>query len=93
MKTPDGGASWTRTRVNQNASGSYEWSPAVNVDATGAINVCYYSTRNVPTNDSAQIYLSRSTDGGATFTDVLISDHKFKPVPISGLAAGYQEIT
>ncbi|MBL8006686.1 MAG: hypothetical protein JNJ56_04095 [Ignavibacteria bacterium] len=90
MKTPDGGGTWTRTRVNQNAAGSYEFCPAVNVDATGAINVCYYSTRNVPTNDSAQIYLSRSTDGGATFTDVLVSDHKFKPVPISGLAAGYQ---
>ncbi|MCY7363259.1 MAG: hypothetical protein LH629_14515 [Ignavibacteria bacterium] len=90
MKTPDGGTSWTRVRVNQNASGSYEWSPAVNVDATGAINVCYYSTRNVPTNDSAEIYLSRSTDGGLTFTDVKVSDHKFKPIPISGLAAGYQ---
>lgn len=90
MKTPDGGSTWTRTRVNQNASGSYEWCPAVNVDATGAINVCYYSTRNVPTNDSAQIYLSRSTDGGTTWVDVLISDHKFKPVPISGTATGYQ---
>ncbi len=90
MRTPDGGSSWTRTRVNQNAAGSYEWCPAVNVDATGAINVCYYSTRNVPTSDSAQIYLSRSTDGGTTWVDVLVSDHKFKPVPISGLAPGYQ---
>ena len=90
MKTPDGGSSWTRVRVNQNASGSYEYCPAVDVDATGAINVVYYSTRNVPTNDSAEIYLSRSTDGGATFTDVKVSDHKFKPVPITGLAAGYQ---
>ena len=90
MKTPDGGSSWSRVRVNQNASGSYEYFPAVDVDETGAINVCYYSTRNVPTNDSAEIYLSRSTDGGVTFTDVKISDHKFKPVPISGLAAGYQ---
>lgn len=90
MKTPDGGSSWTRTRVNQSASGAYEWCPAVNVDATGAINVCYYSTRNVPTSDSAEIYLSRSTDGGTTFVDVKVSDHKFKPVPISGLATGYQ---
>lgn len=90
MKTPDGGTSWTRVRVNQNASGSYEYCPAVDVDETGAINVCYYSTRNVPTNDSAEIYLSRSTDGGITFVDVKVSDHKFKPIPISGLAAGYQ---
>ncbi len=90
MKTPDGGASWTRIRVNQNTAGSYEYFPAVDVDATGAVNVCYYSTRNCPTNDSAQIFLSRSTDGGLTFVDVLVSDHKFKPVPISGLASGYQ---
>lgn len=90
IKTTDGGSTFTRTRVNQNASGSYEYCPAVHVDATGAVNVCYYSTRGIPTNDSARIYLSRSTDGGATFTDVLISDHKFKPVPIPGLAAGYQ---
>ena len=90
MRTPDGGSSWTRVRVNQNASGSYEYFPAVDVDPTGAINVCYYSTRNCPTNDSAEIYLSRSTDGGATFVDVKVSDHKFKPIPISGPAAGYQ---
>lgn len=90
MKTVDGGSSWTRTRVNQNPAGSYEYFPAVHVDRTGGINVCYYSTRNVPTNDSAQIYLSRSVDGGTTWTDVLVSDHKFKPVPISGLATGYQ---
>lgn len=90
MKTPDGGSSWTRTRVNQNASGSYEYFPAVIVDPTGAVNVCYYSTRNVPTNDSAEIYLSRSTNGGSTWVDIKVSDHKFKPIPISGLAAGYQ---
>ena len=90
MKTPDGGSSWTRVRVNQNAAGSYEYFPAVNVDATGGINVCYYSTRNSPNNDSAQIYLSRSTDGGVNWVDILVSDHKFKPVPISGTATGYQ---
>ncbi|HMR40942.1 MAG TPA: sialidase family protein [Ignavibacteria bacterium] len=90
MKTPDGGSSWTRTRVNQNAAGPYEYCPAVDVDETGAINVVYYSTRNTATNDSAEIYLSRSTDGGATFTDIKVSDHKFKPLPISGLASGYQ---
>ncbi len=89
MRTTDGGTTWTRTRVNQNAAGSYEFSPAVHVDETGAVNVCYYSTRGIPTNDSARIYLSRSTDGGVTFTDVLVSDHKFKPAHIAGTAAGY----
>lgn len=89
-KTVDGGSSWSRVRVNQNAAGSYEYFPAVDVDETGAINVCYYSTRNSPGNDSAEIYLSRSTDGGATFVDIKVSDHKFKPMPITGTATGYQ---
>ncbi|MBK8983115.1 MAG: exo-alpha-sialidase [Ignavibacteria bacterium] len=92
MKTPNGGSTWTRVRVNQNAAGSYEYFPAVNVDATGGINVCYYSTRNSPNNDSAQIYLSRSTDGGTSWVDVLVSDHKFKPVPILGQQAVIREI-
>ena len=90
MKTANGGSSFTRTRVNQNPAGSYEYFPAVNVDETGAINVCYYSTRNSVDNSTAQIYLSRSTDGGATFVDILVSDHTFTPAPISGTASGYQ---
>ena len=91
-RSSDGGATWSSVRVNQDTpgNGKFQYASAVNVDAAGGVNVIYYDTRNTPTNDSAQVYVSRSLDGGNTWTDVLVSDHKFKPKPISGLAGGYQ---
>ena len=91
-RSSDGGTTWSSVRVNQDTpgNGKYQYASAVRVDETGGVNVVYYDTRNTPTNDSAQVYVSRSIDGGATWTDVLVSDHKFKPKAISGLATGYQ---
>ena len=91
-KSTNGGINWTSSRVNQDAAGNgkYQYMPAVRVDEYGGVNINYYDTRNIPTNDSAQIYVSRSIDGGSTWSDILVSDHKFKPKPISGLAGGYQ---
>jgi len=68
--------------------------PAVCVGGDGAVNVVYYDTRNAVLSgghpDSAEVFISRSTDGGTTFEDIKVSDHTFKPKPISGLAGGYQ---
>jgi hypothetical protein len=91
-KSTNGGVTWASSRVNQDApgNGKYQFFPAVRVDEYGGVNIVYYDTRNIPTNDSAQIYVSRSIDGGSTWSDLLVSDHKFKPKPISGLAGGYQ---
>ncbi len=92
----DGGTTWSAgVRVNQDTfnNGQYQYMPAVCVGQDGAVNVVYYDTRNsnlTTTPDSAQVYVSRSIDGGLTFEDFLVSDHKFKPKPISGLATGYQ---
>ena len=91
LRSTNDGSSFARIKVNQNTDqNEYDYCPAVRVDDLGNVNVCYYSTRNSAANDSAEIYLSTSTDGGITFSDVKISDHKFKPKPISGLAGGYQ---
>jgi Secretion system C-terminal sorting domain len=91
------GTNWSSgIRVNQDQinNGRYQYMPAVCVGEDGAVNVVYYDTRNATvsggTPDSAQVYVSRSTDGGASFQDFIVSDHKFKPKPISGLASGYQ---
>jgi hypothetical protein len=87
------GTNWsTPVRVNNDAmnNGRDQWFPNINVDPSGGINIVFYDSRNPTTNDSAEVYYARSTDGGATFTNVLISDHRFKPKPISGLAGGYQ---
>ena len=91
-RSTDGGNTWTKKRVNQDApgNGKYQYFGTVNVDEQGAVNVVYYDTRNTPTNDSAEVYVSRSFDGGETYNDILVSDHKFKPKSIPGLAAGYQ---
>jgi hypothetical protein len=88
----NGGTNWSAgIRVNQDAlnNGKYQYMPALRVDEYGGVNVIYYDTRNC-TGDSAEVYVSRSIDGGLTWTDILVSDHRFKPKPISGLAGGYQ---
>ncbi|RCK73937.1 MAG: carbonic anhydrase [Ignavibacteriae bacterium] len=91
VKSSNGGVSWTApTRVNQADNNLDQWFPSVAVDpATGFVYVVYYDSRNFPANDSAQVYLSRSTDGGQTFEDILVSDQAFLPKSISGLASGY----
>nr|HMS65638.1 sialidase family protein [Ignavibacteria bacterium] len=91
-RSTDGGLSWTSSRVNQDppGNGKLQYMPAVNVDEQGGVNVIYYDTRNSSLNDSAQIYVSRSLDGGNSWVDILVSDHKFRPKSIGGLAFGYQ---
>ncbi len=91
-RSSDGGNTWVKRRVNQDTpgNGKRQYFGTVNVDDQGGVNVLYYDTRNTPTNDSAEVYLSRSLDGGDTWVDMLISDRKFKPKPVSGLAGGYQ---
>ena len=92
-KSTNGGSSFTTpVRVNQDPmnNGRDQYFGNICVDASGGINIDYYDSRNPTTNDSVEVYLSRSIDGGNTFTDTKISDHRFRPVPISGLAGGYQ---
>ncbi|MEO6694737.1 MAG: sialidase family protein, partial [Ignavibacteria bacterium] len=74
------GNSWTSTKVNQDNTGGtrIQFFPAIDVDKYGGLNIVYYDTRNAPGNDSCEIFMSRSTDGGNTFNDTKISDHKFK---------------
>ncbi|MBV6478753.1 MAG: hypothetical protein HGGPFJEG_01510 [Ignavibacteria bacterium] len=90
-KSTDGGSTWSAgVRVNQDPinNGKIQVFPAVTVDSSGGINVIYFDQRNSP--DSAQIYLSRSVNGGDNWHDYLISDHKFLPKSISGAGSGNQ---
>lgn len=90
-RSSDFGQTWSqRIRVNQDAvnNGKTQFFPAIRVDEGGGINVIYYDDRRTA-SDSAEVFLSRSTDGGNTWTDFVISDHRFKPSPISGTTAGY----
>ncbi len=85
------GTTWTHTRVNQDTPGSgrYNYCPAVCVSADGGVNVSYYDQRNT-SGFVTEFWMSRSLNGGSTWTDVAVSDHSFTPAPIPGLAGGYQ---
>jgi len=91
-RSTDGGNTWSAgVRVNQDEknNGKTQYFPSVNVDKFGAVNVIYFDDR-FTTNDSTGVMLSRSLDGGNTWTEYLVSDHNYKPKPIGGLGQGYQ---
>ncbi len=91
-KSTDNGNTWSQPiRVNQDNfnNGKIQYFPAIDVDDYGGINIIYYDDRTT-TSDSSSVFLSRSTDGGITWTDYKISDKNFKPTPIGGLGQGYQ---
>lgn len=86
----NGGTTWTHSKVNQDPSnGRYQYFSAVTVSPDGGVNVSYYDQRNT-TGFVTQYWMSRSLNGGSTWTDVQVSDHSFTPAPIPGLAGGYQ---
>ncbi len=92
-RSTDGGATWSAgIRVNQDPlnNGKYQFYNAIRVDETGGVNVVYYDNRNTAA-DSAEVMLSRSIDGGDTWTDAVVSDHRFRPkqLTLSGVASGY----
>jgi hypothetical protein len=79
----DGGATWSAAKiVNDDASTqSYnQWHPGIWCDkSTGRLYVMWMDTRDTPSNDSAFIYASYSSDGGATFAaNQRISNKKMK---------------
>ena len=90
-RSTNNGATWSAgIRVNQDTpgNGKLQFFPAVRVDEFGGVNVIWYDNRNTAA-DSAQVYLGRSLDGGSTWSEIIVSDHRFRPRAISGLAGGY----
>jgi hypothetical protein len=76
-------------RVNQDpiGDGKDQFQPQLAVTASGQINISYFDRRNDPSNFFIDTYLSRSNDGGATWTDTRVtsnmSDPRINP-PIDG---------
>lgn len=91
-RSTNGGVNWSPgVRVNQDAinNGKVQYFPAVRVDEGGGVNIVYYDNRNaIP--DSMEVYISRSLDGGNTWNDYLISNHRFRPQSITGAGTGNQ---
>jgi len=79
----DFGVSWSsEVTVNDDANSinNYQWHPAMWCDkTTGRLHVNWMDTRNTPTSDSAEIYATYSTNGGASFmTNQKLSNAKMK---------------
>lgn len=92
-RSTDGGSTWSAgVRVNQDPinNGKIQLFPALRVDEDGGLNVVYYDTRNTITNDSLQVYISRSQDGGTTWRDHKITNEKYYPGPVFGGGVGNQ---
>ncbi len=79
----DGGATFgSAVRINDdpNTQNFQQWHPAIWCDKeTGKLYAMWMDTRDTPTNDSAFIYASYSTDGGVTWVaNQRISNKKMK---------------
>jgi hypothetical protein len=85
----NGGTTWSAgRRVNTDAlsNGKVQFFPAISVDNQGGVNVVFYDNRNYPSfGDSCETYLGRSTDGGVTWTNILVSDHRWRVKGEQGL--------
>lgn len=86
---------WTApTKVNQDNSRADQFQPYVGVNPDGQVEVAYFDRRHdTVDNFYVDTFLSRSTDDGATFTDVRLSHDMSSPelnapVSTSGLFFG-----
>lgn len=79
-KSSDGGQTWSAPlRVNNDAPGKQQFFSAVTVDqVTGYVFVIFYDRRNYADN-STDVYVAYSKDGGSSFTNVRVSESPFVP--------------
>ena len=92
IKSTDQGATWsTPLRVNQDEAGQgkQHYFPWIACDpSNGNLSIIYYDDRNV-SGTACETYVSNSSDGGATWEDMRVSDVSFTPQSIPGLADSY----
>ncbi|MFH1198477.1 MAG: T9SS type A sorting domain-containing protein [bacterium] len=80
-KSTDGGNTWsTPIKVNNDESGRHQFFTWMSVDpSNGYIYLVCYDRRNTQ-NNTTEVYLARSKDGGDTFENFKISETPFQPV-------------
>jgi len=72
----DGGETWTPAqRINNDpiGNGKDQFWPSIAISELGEIVILFYDSRNTTSNNIIEAYIARSTDGGTTFTNELLS--------------------
>jgi hypothetical protein len=85
-RSTNAGMNWsTPLRVNNDpiGNGKIQYWPCIAVNETGNISIIFMDTRNTPNNTIIEAFLARSTDGGLSFTNELISNEQ-SPTSIPG---------
>jgi hypothetical protein len=79
IKSNDGGNTWTNAmKINSDSTDRQQFRCAMTVDQTsGFIYIVYYDRRNYSGNDSTDVYLAKSMDGGDHWTDIKINNNGF----------------
>jgi len=75
-RSSNGGGGWSPAlRINNDpiANNKEQYWPSIAISELGEIVILFYDTRNTANNNIIEAYLARSTDGGATFTNELLS--------------------
>lgn len=87
IKSTDGGDTWGPiVRVNDDSPGRHQFFPWMTIDqSNGNIYVVFYDRRDSNDN-STEVYIAKSSDGGETFKNYKVSDFPFSPV--SGIFFG-----
>lgn len=79
-KSNDKGITWSKPiKVNNDSTKNQQFLTWMAVDpVNGNINIVFYDRRNYK-DKRTDVYLARSTDGGATFKNIKISANPFSP--------------
>ncbi len=68
-RSTDGGQSWSApVRVNDDASGNWQWFGTLSVAPNGRLDVVWNDTRDTGQSNRSRLYYAFSLDGGATFS-------------------------
>ncbi len=94
VRSTDGGLTFsTPVRLNDDATHTSQWLPAITAAADGTVAVKWWDRRNDPVNDSlTDVYMTTSTDGGKTWgTNIRVTDHNwvFGPSTLGSYHGGH----
>jgi hypothetical protein len=92
VRSTDGGATFEApTRVNRGSSTELtdQYMPALAVDKTGTVGVCYYDRRRDKTNFFIDRRCARSQDGGRHWASTRITERPFLPTTLQDFAVAF----